>query len=151
VLYFFAATLAAAVLRRERRARSGARRSSEWSPRFWMMPFLLLVTVAFGSLGATLYTLVGLLLLKLTPPRLQVTVALVAGLFAASFPYQRWHDTFPTEELVENARASADEERAQSLEFRFINEELLLERVKERWIVGWGEFGRANVFDTFNG
>ena len=78
-------------------------------------------------------------------------VALVAGLFVLSFPYQRWHDTFPTEKFVENARAQADEERAQSLEFRFLNEEMLLERVKMRPIVGWGEFGRANVYDTFSG
>jgi hypothetical protein len=145
VLYFFAATLAAVALRRTRR-RDGTRAIGAW-----VAPFLFLVTLAFGSLGAMVYTVVGVALLKLTSARVQLAVALAAGLFAVSFPYQRWHDTFPTEKFVENARANADEARAQSLEFRFMNEELLLERVKERWIVGWGEHDRANVFDTFTG
>src|SRR5690606_40998223 len=56
-----------------------------------------------------------------------------------SFPTRRSSDL-----MVESARANADEERAQSLEFRFMNEELLLERVRERLLVGWGEFGRAD-------
>jgi hypothetical protein len=145
VLYFFAATLAAVALRRTRRG-DGSRAVG-----IWVAPFLFLVTLAFGSVGAIVYTIVGVSLLKLTSARLQLAVALAAGLFAVSFPYQRWHDTFPTEEFVENARANADEARAQSLEFRFMNEELLLERVKERWIVGWGEHDRANVFNSFNG
>jgi hypothetical protein len=145
VLYFFSATLAAVALRRARSS-EGKRAVG-----VWVAPFLLVVTVAFGSLGATVYTVVGVLLLKLTPARFQLALALAAGLFAVSFPYQRWHDTFPTERFVENARANADEFRAQSLEFRFMNEDLLLERVKERWIVGWGEYGRANVFDTYDG
>jgi hypothetical protein len=145
VLYFFAATLSAVALRRSKQP-SGKSRIG-----IWVAPFLLGVTIAFGSLGATLYTLLGIALLKFTPARFQLALALAAGLFAASFPYQRWHGTFPTDEFVENARNNADELRAQSLEFRFMNEDLLLERVKERWIVGWGEFGRANVFDTYDG
>ncbi|NLY93790.1 MAG: hypothetical protein GXY23_07140 [Myxococcales bacterium] len=145
VLYFFAATLAAIALRRERKP-NGRRVVG-----LWVAPFLAMITFAFGSLGAALYTMVGIALLLFVPARLQLVVALVAGLFVLSFPYQRWHDTFPTEKFVENARAQADEERAQSLEFRFLNEEMLLERVKMRPIVGWGEFGRANVYDTFSG
>jgi hypothetical protein len=145
VLYFFAGTLAAVALRREKRPGGG-----RWLG-IWVAPYLFAVTVAFGSLGATVYTLVGVALLKLTPPRAQVALAIAAGLFALSFPYQRWHDTFPTDSFVENARANADEDRAQSLEFRFINEDLLLERVKERWVVGWGEHSRANVYDPYDG
>jgi hypothetical protein len=39
------------------------------------------------------------------------------------------------------------EQRARSLEFRFDNEDLLLERANERPVFGWGPFGRNRVYD----
>ena len=41
----------------------------------------------------------------------------------------------------------APEERIQSLQYRFSNEEILKKRAKERAIFGWGGWGRNRVFD----
>ena len=58
----------------------------------------------------------------------------------------RASDWVPTEGLVEQAM-SISPERAQSLEFRFDNEELLLEKARERLWFGWGGHGRRSVYD----
>lgn len=145
VLYFLAAAIAAFALRRTQK------KGEPKAIGIWVAPFLVAVTLAFGSLGATIYAIAGIAALKLLPSRLIMLGALVAGFFVATFPYKRYHGEVDTEAMVESARANADEERAQSLEFRFMNEELLLERVRERLLVGWGEFGRADVYDEFDG
>lgn len=145
VLYFLAAAIAAFALRRTQK-KGDARRIG-----VWIAPYLVIVTLAFGSLGATIYAVAGIAALKLLPARFIMLAAIIAGSVVASFPYQRYHGKIDTEAMVESARANADEERAQSLEFRFMNEELLLERVRDRLYVGWGEFGRADVYDEFDG
>lgn len=145
VLYFLSAAIAAFVLRRTQQ------RGEARPIRIWVAPYLVIITLAFGSLGATLYAIAGIAALKLLPSRLIMLAAIVAGCVVASFPYKRYHGEVDTEAMVESARANADEERAQSLEFRFMNEDLLLERVRDRLYVGWGEFGRADVYDEFDG
>ena len=43
--------------------------------------------------------------------------------------------------------AQISEERAQSLDFRFVNENILVEKALMRPIVGWGGWGRSRVYD----
>ena len=43
------------------------------------------------------------------------------------------------------------DDRARSLEFRFINEDRLLGRASERPLAGWGRFGRNRVYDEEGG
>jgi len=49
--------------------------------------------------------------------------------------------------MVEQAQALSYE-RAQSLEFRFQNEDLLLEKARQRFWLGWGGWGRSRVYDA---
>ena len=44
-----------------------------------------------------------------------------------------------------------DEERGRSLEFRFLNEDLLLAKSRERLLFGWGNQGRSRVYDPVTG
>jgi hypothetical protein len=48
---------------------------------------------------------------------------------------------------VELAHAYFGPERAQSLEFRFKSEELMLDKIAERPVFGWGGYGRSFVYD----
>jgi len=54
-------------------------------------------------------------------------------------------DVFPTNELVKFASVFSDE-RAASLEFRFEQENQLLDRASERLLFGWGRYGRSRVY-----
>ena len=52
-----------------------------------------------------------------------------------------------TEQIVTTLSNVFPEERIQSLEYRFSNEEILAEKAKEKMIFGWGGWGRNRVFD----
>jgi hypothetical protein len=41
----------------------------------------------------------------------------------------------------------ASHERGASLEFRIINEDMLLEKARERMVFGWGGWGRSRIYN----
>ncbi len=57
-------------------------------------------------------------------------------------------DVFPTQPFI-NAAAVVSDARAQSLEFRFDNEERLVKKAMGRPIFGWGGWGRSRVYDQY--
>jgi len=73
-------------------------------------------------------------------------LAVLLALLVVSFPALRATGIFPADQLVELA-GKWSEHRAQSLEFRFDNEDILLERASERKWFGWGGYGRNRVYD----
>jgi len=52
-------------------------------------------------------------------------------------------------ELVELARIGINDERARSLEYRIMNENMLAEKALQRSWFGWGGWGRSHVYDDF--
>jgi hypothetical protein len=108
------------------------------------------VLVLCKTLGALVYGAALTLLVRFTPPRLQLRIALVLVAIALLYPTLRAADLFPTRTLVELAQ-SVSEERAQSLKFRFDNEDMLLNHAWQRFMVGWGRFGRNRVYDEESG
>jgi hypothetical protein len=85
-----------------------------------------------------------------TSPRAQLRVAALLGLLVMFYPMLRAYDWFPTKALINVARAIS-EDRAGSIEFRFLNENIVLERAFERPLFGWGGFDRIFVFDEESG
>lgn len=51
-------------------------------------------------------------------------------------------------DLVEAVSAGVEEDRGRSLEFRFANENILIDRALERPLLGWGGWGRNRVRDA---
>lgn len=108
---------------------------------------LLTFTIFMSKvLGAFAITLLLLPLVLFAPRRIQVIVLMTISVLVLSFPILRNTQFVPTDWMVETAE-SISPERAQSLEFRFDNEDILLERAREKPIFGWGGFGRNRVFD----
>jgi len=68
------------------------------------------------------------------------------AVMAVSYPVARGLDLVPVERIVALAER-ASPARAQSLEFRFQNEEVLLERAMEKPVFGWGSWGRNQIWD----
>ncbi len=111
---------------------------------------LLLALVFCRSLGALLFGLVFPLLLFTTGAVTQQRVIAALASIVLLYPLARSRDLFPTDTLVEVAM-SLSEERGQSIEFRFDNEDLLLARADERPLLGWGVWGRNRVYDPISG
>jgi hypothetical protein len=89
----------------------------------------------------------GLLLAPLVvwaTPKLQMRVAVALAVLALLYPLMRLSEVFPTRDLVSVAQIFSPS-RAGSLQYRFDQEEALLEKVAQRPLFGWGRYGRNRV------
>lgn len=82
--------------------------------------------------------------------RLQRLVLLAVGLTVLLYPMLRGADLVPTRQ-IEAAAAIVSQDRADSLRYRFDNEDILLARANERPAFGWGGWGRSRVYDLETG
>jgi O-antigen ligase len=108
--------------------------------------WLGLVLVACKSMGALLLALAFLPIVLFTSARVQVRTAVVLAAIVVLYPVLRGADVFPTDTLVRWAE-QVQPERAVSLGSRFAQEDVLLERARERLLFGWGSYGRSHVYD----
>jgi hypothetical protein len=112
--------------------------------------YLGVVLLLCKSLGSLVYAAALVPLIRFATPRLQIRVAIVLVSIALLYPTLRAADLFPERFLVDMA-ASIGTERAQSLKFRFDQEQQLLAHAWQRFSFGWGRFGRNRVYDEDSG
>ena len=109
---------------------------------------LTVLLALMNSLGALVYGIVAVLVTWFLKPRTQLLVACVVALVVALYPLLRTWGVFPTQELVDLA-ARVSQDRAASLDFRFTNEDLLLEKALQKPLFGWGTWARNYVFTSW--
>ena len=107
--------------------------------------YLGTVLLLCKSAAALVYGLVLVPLVSWAKPTLQLRVATVLAAVALLYPAMRMADVFPTNTVLEISRAF-NEARAHSLEFRFDQEDALVQRATQRIWFGWGRYGRNRVF-----
>lgn len=112
--------------------------------------YLLGILLLCKSIAAAVWGLVFLPVLSLLPTQWLGRMCLVIVAFIAIYPALRMTETFPTGLLVETA-AAFDETRAGSLNFRFENEDRMLDRWRERPWFGWGGYARNWIYDPVTG
>lgn len=118
--------------------------------RFWAAAvYLGFVLVLCKSLAPMLYALT-LVPVLLCSTRLQVRVAFGFAAVAVLYPLLRDYNLVPLDRILGWAEAYSPE-RAQSLQYRFDNEEQLLARAHEKWLFGWGGWGRNLMRDAYSG
>jgi hypothetical protein len=102
------------------------------------------------SLGPLLILLVLTAFVLFLRPKMQFRISVIMALVTIVYPALRGAGLIPTGDLVAFLEAR-NPDRAQSLWFRFYNEDILLERAAERPVFGWGGWGRNQVFDQQSG
>jgi len=112
--------------------------------------YLSVILLLCKSFASILYAVFLVFTIRLGKPRIQVTIAKIIVIFVMLYPMMRVVEWFPLTKIQEIA-AEFSEKRAQSLQFRFDNEELLLEHARERSYFGWGSWGRNRVYDKKTG
>jgi hypothetical protein len=142
-LFLAMAVVAAATLWRTAQGRA---RTLYMAATAWMG----LVLALTNSLGAFLLAVLFAPLARFAPPRLQGAAAIGVALVVLLYPMLRSVDLVPVDRLVAAAERISSA-RAQSLEFRFTNEDQLLARANERPLLGWGGWGRGFVRDPVTG
>jgi hypothetical protein len=138
-MFILVAALAAVGLRR------GRMRLPLAIPTGLAVGWLSLLLVVVRSAGALVSGLVLIPCALFLQARSQVRIAKWLGLVVIGYPALRASGLFPTESLVTFfARFSPD--RADSLGFRFEHEDALVQKALERWLFGWGGFGRNRIY-----
>ncbi|WP_299937963.1 hypothetical protein [uncultured Pelagimonas sp.] len=125
----------------------------EKGPRFKLLLaalYLTAILVLAKSLGSLLFMLMLVPMVVLLSSKAQLRVAIVIGSIALAYPILKGADLIPQDRLLAQA-AAIDPQRAGSLEFRFDNENTLLERAYQKPTFGWGSFGRNHILDPVNG
>jgi hypothetical protein len=112
--------------------------------------YLAAVLIMCKSFGSLIYAIVFGCLIRLTKPTTQMRVAFLLAGIAVFYPVLRLTNSFPTEQLVGLAE-SFNQERADSLKFRFDQEQELLAKAAERPFFGWGRYGRNRMYNEATG
>lgn len=108
--------------------------------------FGLLLTRVTSS---NLYGIVFGLAMRVLTPRLTALFAMLIALGVLVYPALRLADLFPYEALVQVARDWINEDRAYSLEGRFLEENFVFTGLAERLWFGWGMYDRIPGAATF--
>ncbi|WP_330202902.1 O-antigen ligase domain-containing protein [Cyanobacterium sp. Dongsha4] len=112
----------------------------------WVVVILFVTVILNKSTGAYVLMAIGLIILfsakwfRLSLPLIFVLLGITAYLLLAST------GNLHTENIIDFLHQFFPEDRIQSLEFRFDNEELLGEKARERILFGWGGWGRNRVY-----
>lgn len=119
-------------------------------PIAWFIPVLLVTFVLLKSTGAYLYLLYGIVIL-LTAKWLRTALPLLV-LIVMIFSYILMGTSGAitperSEKIVTIAGDLAGADRAHSLDFRFTNEEILVDKARQKMIFGWGGWDRNRVFE----
>lgn len=112
--------------------------------------WLMVVLILCKSLGVLLFSAAIVPAIWLLPAGLQLRLALIISAVALLYPIFRASPGFPEAWLIEMA-ARIEPERARSLEFRLINETILLDRAGLKPLVGWGGHARNMTFSIWDG
>lgn len=144
-LAFFVMTAAMAAITLGRMERGPAR--VRW---FACALYLLVLLVLCKSLASVLYAMMLAPILLVATAHMQMRIALTLALVAILYPILRENHLIPLDAILTQAEAISPD-RAQSLGFRFMNEEALLERAHEKRLFGWGGWGRNLVHDMQTG
>ena len=117
---------------------------------FLFAAYLTLVLVLAKSLGALIFAALLLPLVVFVGTKVQIKVALVLALLSVGYPILKGADLIPEDRLIAKAE-SIDPDRAGSLQFRFDNEQILMNRAYIKPVFGWGSWGRNHILDPFTG
>ncbi len=112
--------------------------------------YLIAVLVLCKSMASIMYAVALVPLVFLASVRVQLSVALGFAILAVTYPMLRNVGAVPLDWILAQAEAVSPD-RAQSLGYRFGNEEQLLERAKEKLMFGWGGWGRNLVREIETG
>ncbi|UWR23511.1 hypothetical protein [Sulfitobacter sp. S190] len=112
--------------------------------------YLFAILILCKSAAAAAYGVLLLPVVLFAPRRWQIALATCFALVAVTYPMLRNLGAIPTEQIVAQIE-TVNPARAQSLEYRFDNEEQLLGRAAQKPLFGWSGWGRSLIRDAETG
>lgn len=108
---------------------------------------LILIIILSKTWSAVIYIGIASLFIYVFNSKKQTKWALILASFVLLYPVGNITKAIPDKEIVAYIN-EYDVDRGQSLEFRFQNEEALLNRALLRPYFGWGGWGRNRIYDN---
>lgn len=108
--------------------------------------YLFVVIILNKSLAVAVYATAATMFTLFLSDRARRTSLILVCMLVVVYPVVRGSVFFPEEGLI-NLSLMHSAERAESLEFRFKNENALLEKAQQKPIFGWGGYGRNRIFN----
>ena len=112
--------------------------------------YLCVVLFLCKSMASIIYASFIIFVIHFMRPKRQAKIAKFIVIFVIMFPLLRLVDYFPGTEIA-SVVAEYNEQRAESLQFRLDNEDMLLTHARERVFFGWGSWGRNRIYDKKTG
>ena len=112
--------------------------------------YLTGILILAKSLGAWLFAAVLIPVILMFGMRWQMRLAVCIAAIAVTYPALKGAGLVPETQILEFAE-SIDPDRAASLDFRFTNENRLLERAQAKPLFGWGNYDRNQIMNPANG
>lgn len=114
----------------------------------WTVGILMVTFVLVRSTGAYFLLVLGLAMLYLAKQsRSNLLLWILLG-FMFIYLYLGAVGAFPGQQIIDFLGQFMEPDRLQSLGFRFMNEEILSAKARERMLFGWGGFGRNQIFNA---
>ncbi|MBV2359561.1 hypothetical protein KUH32_07235 [Thalassococcus sp. CAU 1522] len=112
--------------------------------------YLTVILILTKSLGALIFAVALVPCVLFLKRFMQINVALLIGFLAVGYPLMKGAQLVPEDQLLAAAQ-QIDADRAASLEFRFNNENILLNRAAMKPVFGWGSWGRNHILNPVTG
>lgn len=127
--------------------KSGVIRQVYGMPMVWLVASLVGTFVLVKSTGAYFLLFLGILVMVMAWQfRTSILVLLFIAGIAIYLGQNTLTETYITDQIVASVSGIVPEERIQSLEFRFNNEEILTDKARRQITFGWGGWGRNRVY-----
>lgn len=113
----------------------------------WVVSALLVTFVLVKSTGAYFLLLLGIsAMIVAWQFRTSIIVLLLMAGIAIYLGQNTLTETYISDQIVISVSGIVPQERIQSLEFRFNNEEMLTDKARRKIVFGWGGWGRNRVY-----
>jgi len=112
--------------------------------------FLFIVLLLSKSFAALLFAIFIFIMIMFAGKKIIHKASLAIMLLVITYPLLSVTNLFPHNKII-NYAGVMSEQRAQSLEFRFKHEKILLEHASNKPHFGWGTWGRNRVYDSESG
>ncbi len=116
-------------------------------PTVYLLVFLIFTTVMMKSFGAIILLFLGVAVIVLSHRMKRTLLILILLLIPHLYVITRTTGIWDGQNLSGFVEQKISADRAQSLQFRFDNETILIDKAMRGTIFGWGGFGRSRVYD----
>jgi len=116
-------------------------------PSQYLLILLLFTTIMLRSVAAVSWLIIGLLVLYLSNKTKTAFLLIILILVPYLYIVTRTTGFWDGRNLSEAVSGNFSANRSQSLQFRFDNETILIEKARQGSFFGWGGYGRSRVYD----